>query len=472
MEFSFIKVQLRIKLPELIILVLMFMLLCVNLSVFLEVDVWRQDSMYYVDGYGDKLADEGRWINYLFFDLLRLVPSDIAILFSYACVIIFTYTVAQRVTNSVYFSAAFSILCALVPVMPVQLEWPETLLIGFGLLAFSPQLQRSLPQYVFFPLIGILFFGTFSAFYFLMPLLFLKDLNYSRFWRLMIYWVGSFLLAYIVTNVIVYLFTGNTIQLAGWRNPHYVVDMASLIENVARVQGILASHIGKVSHFLKPGILAALVLIAFVICVLKKQYFVFILALISGLAIYVSSIPVGIYVQERTTLCSFIAVLTAFFVYQYQSRRSLLAVMLIMFLVSIRMGVAAHDSISWYKTQTDVLSQQFQSAIKHQPGEVRKLFIMVEMQESLKLFKKIEENIGKKNLFSEGFVQPQSWVSVLKNMGYTYYRVCPNLVGWECDVAIPYYQQRAKFQQDHGLFISHRLPEGDLLLMINPSALK
>ncbi len=472
MYFSFIKGQLHIRLAEITILALMFLLLCINLSIFLEVDVWRQDSMYYVGGYDDKLADEGRWINYIFFRFLRLIPSDFAILFSYACVVIFSYTVARRVTNNVYFSAAFGLLCSLIPVLPVQLEWPETLLIGFGFLAASPLMQRSLPSYVFFPLTGILFFGTFSAFYFLMPLLFLKDLNYSRFWRLMVFWVGSFVVAYAVTNFIVYLYTGNTIQIAGWRHPNYVVDTTSLMENIANVGGVLTVHFGKISYFLKPGALAVLIIIALVIGIVKKQYFSFWLALICGFAIYASSIPVGIYVQERTILSAFIAVLAALFVYQYQSTKAYLAVMIIMFLVSIRLAMAGNESISWYKAQTDMLTQQFQGAIEHQPGEVRKLFIMVEMQESLALFKKIEENLGKTNLFSEGFVHPQYWVPALKEMGYVYYRICPDLVGWECDQVISYYQKRLEYQKDHGLFISHRLPQGDLLLMINPNALK
>lgn len=472
MFLSYIRNQLSSRLPEWIILAIMLLLVAVNISALLEVNIWRQDSMYYVSSYDDKLSEEGRWINYLFFRLLRLIPSDLAILFSYVCVVTFSSAIAHRVTNNFYFAVVFGLLCALIPVLPVQLEWPETLLIGFGFLAFSPLLQRSLPPYIFFPLVGVLFFGTFSAFYFLMPLLFLKDLNYARFWRLIVLWTGSFVLAYVVTNFIVYLFTGNTIQLAGWRYPHYVDGIATLIENIIRVGNILLVHINKVGDFLKPGALVALTLIALVISIRKKQYFVLILAFICSLAIYVSSIPVGIYVQERTTLCSFIALLAAFFVYQYKTRKAFLAVMFIMFLVAIRMAMASYEGISWYKAQTDVLAQQFQGAIRHQPGEVRKIFIMVEMSEVLTIFKNIETNLGRKNLFSEGFADPQYWVPVLKNMGYTYYRICPDLVGWECDQVISYYQQRAEYQQDNGLFISRRLPEGDLLLMINPNALK
>lgn len=470
MELSFIKDQLRNRLPELLILALMCVLVCINLSVFLQVDVWRQDSMYYVTGYDDKLAEEGRWINYLFFNFLRILPSDIAILVSYTCVMVFAFNVAFRVNNNIYFSLVFGVLCGLVPVLPVQLEWPETLLFGFILLALSPRIQQIFPPLYFFPLMGVLFFGTFSAFYFLMPLLFLKDLNLTRFWRLMAYWIGSFIVAYLVTQLIVLAFTGNTMQISGWRQPHYVVDFASLQDNITRIASVLMAHWGKAQHFLKPGVVAVLTLIAIAVAIVKKQYFTLVVAIISGLGIYVSVIPVGIYVQERTTLSAFIALFVGLFVYGYQSRKALLAVMVIMLLVAIRLAAASHEGISWYKTQTDILLQQLSKAIVYKPEEVERVFIAVEWQESLSMFRSIETKIKDKNLLSEGFAPPLYWVPTLKHMGYSHFRVCLDLQGWDCDQILEYYQRRNEFKQDHGLFISQRLPSGDLLIMLNPQA--
>lgn len=470
MELSFIKEQLRNRLPELLILVLMALLVWINLSVFLQVDVWRQDSMYYVGGYDDKLAEEGRWINYLFFNFLRILPSDIAILVSYGCVLGFAYSVAHRVTSNSYFSLAFGILCVLVPVLPVQLEWPETILFAFIFLALSPRLQQVLPNHYFFPLMGIVFFGTFSAFYFLMPLLFLRDLNFTRFWQLMAYWLGGFILAYAVTQLLVLAFTGHTMQIAGWRQPHYVVDVASLLDNLARVTSALMAHWGKAQHFLKPAVLAVLVLIAIGVAIAKKQYFIFIVALISALGIYVSVIPIGIYIQERTTLCAFIALFAALFLYGYQSRKALLAVMVVMCLLAIRLAATSYEGISWYKSQNDILLEQFAAAIQHSPAEVTRVFIAAEGAESRALFSAIEVRTKSKNIFSEGFSHPLYWVPALKEMGYVHFRVCLDLQGWDCDQIKEYYQRREEFKQEQGLFISHYLPSGDLLIMINPQA--
>lgn len=470
MELSSIKEQLRNRLPELLLLAMMCVLLWVNLSLFLQVDVWRQDSMYYVDGYDDKLAEEGRWINYLLFNFLRILPSSIAILVSYGCVLGFAYCVAHRVTGNNYFSLAFGIMCMLVPVLPVQLQWPETIFFGFIFLALSPSLQKALPPYYFFPLMGVLFFGTFSAFYFLMPLLFLRDIDFPRFLRVMAYWIGAFIAAYLITQLIVYAFTGDTMRIAGWRNPHYVVDLPSLLDNIVRVIDALKGNWAKVQLFLKPGVLAALTLIAIVVAIIKKQYFIFIVSIVSSLGIYVSVIPVGIYIQERTTLCAFIALFTALFVYRYQSRKAILAMMVIMLLLSIRFAATSYDGIGWFKTQNDILVEQLSQAIAYQPEEVQRVFIAVEWAEAQTVFRVVEDRTRPKNLLSEGFAQPAYWVPALKSMGYVYFRVCLDLQGWDCDQIKEYYQRRAELKKDHGLFISQRLPTGDLLIMLNPRA--
>lgn len=472
MEFVAVRELLRARLPEVLLLGLMTILLWTNLSLLLEVDVWRNDSMYYVSSYDDKLSDEGRWVNHLFFRFLQLVPSDIAILVSYACVIAFATSIAHRVTQNIFFSATFGILCALTPVLPVQLEWPETLLIGFILLALSPVLQARLSDHYFFLLTAILFMGTFSAFYFLMPLLFLKDLNYSRLWRLVLLWVAAFIIAYIVTNLLVYALTGNAIKIAGWRHPNYVHGFDDLVQNLERVIQSISVHLSKMQTFLKKGALIVLLLVCAFVAIKKKQYWLPLLAVVCSLGIYVSTIPVGIYIQDRTALSAFVALFAALFISPYISRSASLMVMVVMFLVGIRMAMVGHEGIGWYKSQVNILATQFDSAIDYPPEEVRLVFLVAEAAESKKLFHMIERNIAKKNLYSEGFWHPQYWVPVLKSMGYKHFRVCPDLNGWDCDLIKPYYQERSLHQQENGLFISRRLPDGDILLMINPLAVK
>lgn len=472
MDFTVIRGWLVKRLPEIIILGLMAVLLWSNLSLLLSVDVWRNDSMYYVSSYDDKLSDEGRWINHLFFRFLQLVPSDLAITISYFCVISFCAVVAHRVTKNAIFSVAFGILCALTPVLPVQLEWPETLLFGFVTLVFSPLLQAKMSERYFFPTVAILFMGTFSAFYFLMPLLFLSGMNYSRFWRLLIVWVLSFVMAYVVTNCLVYALTGNFVQLAGWRNPNYLHDFNDLLLNMENIQRAISIHLGKMESFLKKGALVALFLISFIISLWRGQYWPPILAIICSLGIYVSTLPVGIYIQDRTTLTAFIGVFVAVFLAPYTSRRAVLVIMILMFMLAVRMAKVGHEGISWYKSYTEILTVQIKSVIAAPPEEVGLVFVVADMAESQKMFSMIDRNIAKKNLYSEGFSHPQYWVPILKELGYRQFRVCANLQGWNCDQITSIYQERGQFQREQGLFISRRLSNGDLVLMINPLGIK
>lgn len=472
MEFMGIGARLRARLPEFLILGAMALLLWSNLSLLLDINVWRNDSMYYVNTYDDKLAQEGRWVNHLFFRFLQLVPSQVAILLSYFSVIAFSGVVAYRVTNNYFFAAVFGILCVLTPVLAVQLEWPETLLIGFLLLALAPVLQKNLSDHYFFLITAILFLGTFSAFYFLMPLLFLKDLQFSRAWRLILIWIMAFLVGYMFTNILVYALTGDRIQVASWRNPSYVHSFDDLIGNLEKIYQAFRIHLEKMQSFLKPGALVALILVGLLVAVKTKQLWGLAVALVCSLGIYFSTLPIGIYIQDRTTLSAFVALFAALFVFPYATRKASLLVMAIMFLLASRTAMVGHEGIDWYKTHVTLLTNQIRSAVSLPPEEVGRVFVVADMAESEKLFEKIGRNIDKENLYSEGFSHPQYWIPALKELGYTQFRVCANLEGWDCDQIKSIYAERAQYQREQGVFISRSLPSGDIVLMINPAAIR
>lgn len=453
---------------EWVIIGLIAVLLFNILQIYMGVNVWRQDSMYYVSSYDDKLATEGRWINHLFFRYLQQVPASLAILLSYFSVIYFCFQVAFRVSGNAYMALAFGMLCALIPVLPVQLEWPETLLIGFLLLAASPYFASIMPRFVFFPVMAVLFFGTFSAFFFVMPLLFLKGISFRKGAEIIAIWIVSFVFAYFFTNLLVWMMTGDAVQIADWRNPTPARDIEGLLENISRIAGSANSHFHGAASFLREEIIASLALIGIVTAFVKRQFPSVLIGVICGLAVYVTVIPVGIYVQSRTLLVVYIAFLAAFLLRDYQTRRSVIITMVIVFVLSVRMAAASYESVLWYKTMTNILVNHLSTAIKHKPEEVDRLFIMVEIPESAQLFQRIEKNIDLENRFSEGFSHPQYWVPALKSMGYKQFRVCADLSGWDCSDAMGTYEQRQAMKSDSGIFISSRLNNQDLVIMLNP----
>ncbi len=463
-----VKNHLAGQLPECIILAIICLLVAVNVSTLLDVDIWRQDSMYYVSSYSDKLAQEGRWINYLLFRFLQLVPSDLAILLSACSVIYFSYRVAYKVVVNHYFALSFGALCALIPVLWVQLEWPETILFGFLFLAFSPHIQTKLPVHYFFLLMAVIFFGTYSPFYFLMPLLFLNELNRKQFGMLLGYWIGSFLLAYLITNLIVLAATGDTIQIASWRHPNYVTDISSLYHNLQQAWQTVNIHTDKIGSFIKPTAIALLASISLFIAIRQKRVFAFLITTFSVFAIYVSAVPIGIYVQERTTLATLIALMAVFFLSNFTSRKTLLAMMSLMCILAIRMASVGNEGINWFKAHNDVLVRQFTMALDYSPEEIGRVYIAASLEESATLFAKIETNLDRENTFSEGFYEPSYWVPALRSLGFRQFRPCPDMQGRDCELVVEHYLKRNELPASKGLFVSQKLPDGSLLLMINP----
>lgn len=116
---------------EIAVAVCLALMLVATLANYWAIELWRHDSMYYVTSYDNKLSEEGRWINYLLFDYLRQVPGQLAVWLSYLGIAWFAYAMTFRYTNEVLFSLVFSLLICQIPILPAQLQWPETLLPAY-----------------------------------------------------------------------------------------------------------------------------------------------------------------------------------------------------------------------------------------------------------------------------------------------------------------------------------------------------
>lgn len=289
------------------------LLLLAQLIQLLGVDVWRQDSMYYVESYKDKLISEGRWINKLFFPFLRIIPAQICILLSYLCLGYFVYAVCNNISGNRKYALAVSLLCLNIPVLSVQLEWPETILFAFLFLPLTVSEAKKIPDYLYFPIFSILFFGTFSAFYFLLPLLFLRDINLAGAVRLLIIWCLSFLFGYLITNQLIHIITGQYIEIAGWRDPHSVKNAQDLWYNFLRIFGYFSAHMKSFYAVVNGAFFCVLFFSLFKLRSLNGAL-IFFIGICCALCIYITVIPLGIIVQERTSLSFWVAAIVALLV--------------------------------------------------------------------------------------------------------------------------------------------------------------
>lgn len=448
------------------------LMLAVTLVNYWPIELWRHDSMYYVTTYDNKLSEEGRWINYFLFDYLRKVPGQLAVWLSYLGIAWFAYVMAFRYTGEVLFSLVFSLLICQIPILPAQLQWPETLLPAFILLGISPLLARMLPVYVFFPLLAILFFATFSTFYFLLPLLFLKDLDNKSLIKIVLIWVASFGIGYLVTNGVVFYLTGDIVQIASWRSPNYVTDLSSLVENLNRIFQASTSQLLKISRFL--FYVLPLILIVFGIYTAKvlRSYQVLILGVLCASGVYVSTLPVGIYIQERTLITLFFGLCVALILRRYTGPKITVVAYVLIGLLGARMAVLGNDIITWYKDNVNNIDHEFTRLLPGDPTQVMRVFVVAESSETNIAFPKYNQGQGMRGRFNEGFSQPLYWTPVLTRLGFKHVRICSNFESDECASIKPQYDQRSNHATDEGMFIAWKIDNNDMIVTINPGFIR
>lgn len=437
-----------------------------HLVVLLGINVWRQDSMYYVNFYEDKLISEGRWINNAFFPLLKIIPAPVCILLSYACLSCFVYAASQRLVDNWRYSLALTLLVLNVPVLTVQLEWPETLLFAFLILPVAVIESKKIPDYIFFPLFSILFFGSFSAFYFLLPLLFLNSLSFSSFVRLMVVWSASFVVGYLCTNQIVHAISGHYIEVAGWRHPHPIKNVSDLLQNIHR------SYTYFVNHMLQFYSLTGKVLffcgLAFAIskCRSLNAVLIVLVSICCALCIYITAIPLGIVVQERTSLSFWVAMIIAVFAVKGISGYYRFIGLVLIFVLGFFIGKVNYASVKSYADVTDMLVDQIQKAVPYAPAEVHNLFLVVNSKDAQILFRKVEYNIKYKSYFSEPMWAPMNWISSFKSLGYNNIVVCVDEESGWCKDAVIHYKQVDVAQPNSNIFVSYRVGD-DVIVSIN-----
>ncbi|GGY78427.1 hypothetical protein GCM10011613_23850 [Cellvibrio zantedeschiae] len=455
---------------EIFVLGSLFLLLLGQLTALLNVDVWRQDSIHYVTTYVDKLSEEGRWLNYVFFKLLKITPPALCVAVSYFCLGYFVYSASYRVIQNKRYCLALALLALNVPVLAVQLEWPDTLLLAFIFLAAATFESKKIPDYIFFPVFACLFFGSFSAFYFLLPLLYLDRITPKYFLRLCIIWMLSFVFGYLITNLIVYAYTGDFIRIASWRNPHPIHHFSDIFTNIKQANTYFMSHMAKYLAISKVGVLVIAVIYIVASCRSINAFLTIIVSLFCALAIYVSSIPVGIIVQERTTLTFWVAALFFGLVVKAYSQYYRFAGLLIILVLGFRMGEVSYTSIGSYANATHSLVNQIKLSVPYAEEEVDRVYIMVSIPEAQAVFKKLEKNIEYKNHFSESVSAPLAWISAFKYLGYKNIVLCVNdETGW-CAEPVKHYRELESFEPGVHLFQSHRFGD-DVIFTVNKALL-
>lgn len=398
------------------------------INIWLDIHIWRPDSIYYLPDYWDKFCEEGRWLNFILFSFLKCISPHLSIIMGYAVIIYFFQTCAQPFVgwkNAILFALAGT----QIPSICDLLTWPAMPVPCFLTLATICYLKNRLDWRIIFILGGVIFNGTMNNFYNLLPLLYLYEIYSGKisFFRLLCWYVACFVIGFGISQAIVYVASGSPIHIEEWRRPNPIHNLHDLSSNIDKAFHFFWAQlflIGKTSLFIVTGMMVSAVIFASVAnknesCAISitKSYFT---AFISMAACYAQTVPMGIVVNVRTPHSLFAGLvllpLLTFSRWRFISLATLLVITTSMFQINTK-------SLTFYGTITSTFYDNLMT-IDADPRIYKLLFISSwkEMKQTEK--KLMEINRIEKPTTADGWPVieeldvPMRWVPAAREAGF------------------------------------------------------
>ena len=446
-----------------------------------HIHIFRHDAVFYIDSYLDKLKGEGRWINYLLFPVLKLIPGQAASLLDVLFFFVFCTISTYRWTGSLAYAFLLSLLFIQVPPLYGLILWPVTILPAFAILLLAAVVATRMPPVGFYLLFGMLFLGTMSNFYYLLPLLHLNLLNASStgqnirilFVKIIPAWALGFVVGYLIAVSMIYVFSGQIgMVIAEWRTPHYVHNVQDLSENIQRSFSMLNFHI---SEIITGSWYPIFFVFALLIGLFGKQRNQFILSIFLALCImvshYVITIPVGIVVEWRTILATFVGVLAcAFFIPSVKNWQVILLTPLIV-LLTVSFYKHNHNVLQWYSVVTNVYYEELLKASPLAPQLYSGVILIVDDSDVRKLNQTIENRFNLGSGLFEGLDDDKRWRPAAHEAGFRHVKLCGHALSPRCEQLTENYTA-LQTSEKSGLYQAIGVTEdGYLLITFNSEAL-
>lgn len=264
------------------------------------------DAMPYMDSYVAKFTEEGRWINFALYDFLCTLPAPLAIALCNVFIFIFGLQVARGLKFDLFYALCFALIFVNVPNFTMLFKWPMTLISSTLALAVFGLLKDKFSRNKLLLCSGVVLFATYPGFYFLMPLLFIKQVSeesYPDLIKFVLMWILGYALGFAVAQGTVYFYTmlaterAHFIELAEWRQATPLTDLTALVTNVARS----ASNFQRNALYLAElSPLFFMPITAVFIWALKEHLKFTLIALLVTLSLYASVIVLGVEAPLRT----------------------------------------------------------------------------------------------------------------------------------------------------------------------------
>ncbi|WP_157976710.1 hypothetical protein [Parahaliea mediterranea] len=401
-----------------------------------DIGVYRHDAMYYLPrpAFFDKLLTEGRWLNYLLFPVLRLIPGPAAAIAALLCWGLFVFISARRWVGSPAYALLLACLALQVTPLMNQLQWPATSLPAFALLALAALLAPRLPAGLFYPLFAVLLFGSFSHLYYLLPLLHLhwlagKDLtaNLKTLWlKLIPLWAMGFVVGYGSALLAVYLAGGGLgIAIEEWRRPHYIESGADLLDNSQRALHYLAQHLQPLLGKLW---LVPLATGAVILSLMGNRVARFVplalLALCMGGVHYLLTVPLGIVISFRTAGPLWLACLVVMFFTPLRNRYQAALLLACALALGTALYLQNRQALKWYNTITSTLQQALLDTLPKPAGDYTGVVLLSDDAAVAAAVERIERHHRLAPGQMESLSRAARWVPAAKAAGFNKVWLC------------------------------------------------
>ena len=404
-----------------------------------QIHIYRHDSLYYMpsaDTYHNyKVTAEGRWLNYLLFNVLTHIRGSLLSIFILLSFGYFIFSVTYKWSQNYYYALILSLLSIQIPSFYDLITWPVASTPAFLVLLLSIFSQKRLNIFFYFMLFGILFFGTMSNYYYLLPLLYLsylKDHDWKQNLKFISFnlipaWAIGFILGYMTTQLIVYINFDHLMEIANWRDPNYVHSIDDLVENISRSINYLERDIKSI--FINGWLVLLFIFSLIVATINRRKDLVLIPVILFFLIIvihYVIVLPVGIAISPRTIVATWVGVLAiSFFVPSVKNWQIYFLVPMIVFFTS-RLYLDNHHNLQWYKNVTNTHFNQLLSEAPKSAEQYKGVILYAsdsDIKKRNKLISKINSTFKKSNIEGlDAFMRwaPSAWEAGFKSVGNCY----------------------------------------------------
>jgi len=370
----------------------------------LQIHVWRQDDFYYVtqEDVFVKLKSEGRWLSYVALPILQAIPGAISWITGLLLFAFFIFVSALNVTSDRFYSAIVAALC--LQSIPLYLVgfWPAATLPSYVLLGLATLAHKRTPLPIFYLGFGCLFLGGSSQYYYLLPLLHLGTLtNSGRLpWRkvllILTLWAAGFIAGFLLLVAIEKFLTGVAWpQIADWRQPHYVRSVDDAIINIRSRLQFLGAHFQTVfQNVLVGAVIAGAALLRSTRSNWRYEAAAIVVSGAIVLAHYIITTPLGIVIEPRTIVATFVGILSFVFIAPGLGpiRTSLMSACALV--VFLQYWTINNNNIIWYRTVTSSytdelvrlspLPPQFYGGLIVEGGDARSLEERIDLANRLK----------------------------------------------------------------------------------------